>query len=317
MSRAEEIIQGVLNRVPGYRGYADKEARRDEDKRVRDSVADAIAAVVDQLTAYSAQLAAARDFDQIRQVESEIGQVRTLADRIRHASYGYGGLFGETSIDAAAIEQLRLFDSALLREVDGLRSAATTLTSTTPATAEALLAVSNERLRLTTLFDGRSQVVEFGRPSEDEATLNLLAIPEKIEPSPLLEARKGDALSVLGDNYIANGVVTLSTASGQIILLRVTTESDGATWLIGSDIAGIASAKVTESGANAAVAAELASASANIDTEQGKRSDVAARYAYTNLGDNRVEFTLALGDTIVSFTGETVNDKDIEVYSAR
>lgn len=317
MARADEFIQNTLNRIPGYRGYADKEARRDEDKRVRDSVADAITAVVDQLTAYGASLAAAREFDQIRQVESEIGQVRTLADRIRHASYGYGGLFGETSIDAAAIEQLRLFDASLLHEVDGLKAAATTLASSRPPSAEALQAISSERVRLTALSDGRSEVVEQGRPSRDEATLSLLAIPEKIEPSPLLEARKGDALSVLGDNYIANGMVSLAAAGGQIILLRVTTESSGATWLLGSDISGVTSAKLTEGDDSVASTAELTSATATIDTEQGKRSDVAARYAYTNLGDNQVGFTLALGDTIVSFTGTTVNDKDIEVYSAR
>lgn len=315
MSKIENILTSTLNRVPGYKGYRDKEDRRDEDKRVREAVADAIVASIDRLTAYNATLAAARSFDALTKLEAEVGQIRLLADRVRHATYGYGGIFTEDSVDANALEQLRLFDAALLREADGLSTAVDSVTATTPPGDDAMAALTAERNRLTTLFNGRSSVVDQAKPSKDEAAVDLLAIPEVIEPSPLLQAKKGDALSVLGDNFIANGVVRLSAVTGETILLRVTTETEGATWLLGSSDPDIDSARLVEDGATDAFTT-MVPASASIDTAQGKQTDIAARYAYGDLGDSRVVFTLALGDSIVSYSGSTIVDGDIEVYSA-
>lgn len=315
MSRAEDLIQRGLNKFPGYKGYRDKEDRRDEDKRVRTAIADRIAAMVDKLTAYNATLSAERQFDSLSALEGEVGQIRMLSDRIRHASYGYGGIFTDRSVDAGALEQLRLFDAALSRDLDGLDSAIGTLTGTTPPDSAALAAVTQERNRLTTLFDGRTSVIDEGRATEDSETVALLAIPEKIDPSPLLSLSKGDALSVLGDNYIANGVINLKTSAGEIVLARVSTDTTGATWLLGSSISGVTSAKLVEGETSSTEAAAMSSATASINTEQGIQDDIAARYSYQELGDNRVVFTLALGDSIVSYSGTTVNDKDIEVYS--
>lgn len=314
MSRAENFIQGGLNKVPGYKGYRDKETRRDADKQVRESVAAALNVQIDNLTRYNAELSRARDFEALAAIEPAIGQIRLLADRIRHASYGYGGIFSDNSVDANAIEQLRLFDSALLREVDSLAVEATRLTSSTPPAGEVRSRMLEEISRLTTLFDNRGSVLENGRPSEDEATLQLLALPEVVEPSPLLHVKKGDALSVLGDNYITNGIISVKTDDGNILLARVSAEFEGATWLMGSSVPGMNSARLTEASDTNGGFQTMVHGTARIDTGQGQEENIAMRYAFRDLGDNRVELTLALGDTIKQFSGSTIVDKDIEVY---
>lgn len=314
MSRAEDMIQGTLDKVPGYKGYRDKENRRDQDKAVRESVANALVANVDTLTRYNAQLANVRDFESLASLEPAVGQVRLLSDRIRHASYGYGGIFSEKSVDTNAIEQLRLFDGAMLRELESLTRSVGTLTSSTPPNADARSEMLAEIGRLSTLFDTRSSVVNNGRVSEDEEALQLLAIPEKVEPSPLLGLGKGDALSVLGDNYITNGIIKLKTDDGEIVLARVNAERSGATWLLGSSVPGMSSASLVEGEAGEGGFQTMSSATASIDTDQGMDDGIAARYAYRTLGDNRVELTLALGDTIRQYAGSTIVDKDIEVY---
>lgn len=314
MSKAEDLLQKALDKVPGYKGYRDKEDRRDQDKAVRESVANALTANVDTLTHYNAQLANVRDFESLASLEAAVGQIRLLADRIRHASYGYGGIFSESSVDANAIEQLRLFDGAMLREIGTLTASVAKLTASTPPDGDARSEMIAEISRLGTLFDTRNSVVSSGRASDDQEALQLLAIPEKIEPSPLLGLGKGDALSVLGDNYITNGVINLKADDGDIILARVNAERSGATWLLGSSIPGMASATLTEGEATAGGFQTMSSATASIDTDQGKEDAVAARYAYRVLGDNRVEFSLAMGDTIKQYSGTTIVDKDIEVY---
>lgn len=316
MSKAEHIIQGALNKVPGYKGYRDKENRRDADKAIREQIAGALGAQVDALTRFNAELANARDFDSLAQLEPFIGQIRLLADRVRHTSYGYGGIFSENDIDANALEQLRLFDAALLREVGTLAVAILGVTSTTPPNKNTTTSAISELNRLVALFDRRNSVVNSGRAAEDETTLQLLAIPEVVEPSPLLHINKGDALSVLGDNYIANGVISLSSNDGQIMLARVTSEEIGATWLLGSSIPGMNSARLIEQTTPTTGYQTLISATARIDTAQGQESDLAVRYAYRDMGDNQVEFTLAIGDTIKQYSGSIVVNKDVEVYGA-
>lgn len=314
MERAENFIKGALDRVPGYQGYRDKEDRRDEDKRVREAVAAALNENVDTLTRYNAQLARDRAFEHLTALEAAAGQIRLLADRIRTTSYGYGGIFTDNDVDGSAIEQLRLFDTALLREVDSLSREVQNVTSSEVPNNEARSAMLEELNRLNKLFDSRSTVVDQGKPSKDAETLQLLALPEKLEPSPLLQVKKGDALSVLGDNYIANATITLKTDEGTIILARVSTDQEGATWLLGSDVSGLQSAQLTEAGADSGGYQTMSSAKGVVDTENGTEQDVAARYSYRNVGDNRVEFSLALGDTIKQFTGSTIVDKDIEHY---
>ncbi len=314
MSRAEDLMQRALDKVPGYKGYRDKENRRDQDKAVRESVADSLMANVDALTRYNAQLANLRDFESLASLEAAVGQVRLVADRIRHASYGYGGIFGENSVDANALEQLRLFDAAMLREVESLSRSVSNVAASTPPDSEARSAMLAEINRLGKLFDTRNSVITNGRVSEDEEALQLLALPEKTEPSPLLNLGKGDALSVLGDNYITNGVIKLRADDGDIILARVNTERSGATWLLGSSVPGMTSATLTEGEGVEGGYQTMSSATATIDTDQGKEDGIAVRYAYRVLGDNRVEFTLSMGDTIKQYSGTTIVDKDIEVY---
>lgn len=314
MSKVENFIQSGLDKIPGYKGYKDKESRRDADKKVRDAVANTLTTQVDVLTRHTAELSRARDFEALAALEPAIGQIRLLADRVRTTSYGYGGIFSDNSIDESALEQLRLFDSALLREVDSLAVEVNRVTSADQEDKDALSRMLEEINRLNSLFDRRGSVVENGKPSEDEATLELLAIPEVVEPSPLLHLKKGDALSVLGDNYITNGIISLKTDDGNILLARVSSESEGATWLLGSSVSGMNSARVTEESAGSSGFQTMVPGTASIDTGQGKEDGIPARYSYRDLGDNRVEFMLAFGDTIKQFSGSTIVDADIEVY---
>ncbi len=56
-SRATGRIAGLLDSVPGYRGYRNKEDRRDADRRVRERVAAAFAAQADRVERVGRDLA--------------------------------------------------------------------------------------------------------------------------------------------------------------------------------------------------------------------------------------------------------------------
>lgn len=311
-----ERISNLLSRIPGYTGYRDKENQRDEDKRIREAVASAVTAQVDRLNQYSAELSAEREFEHLSRIESLIGQIRLLGDRIRTASYGYGGIFTERSVDQIALDQLRQFDKAMEREVASLGRALDGVTGTMPPDANAVKALNDEVNRLGRIFDARTSVIDEGKPSRDEQVLALLEITEEKVPSPLLAVKKNETLSVLGDNYIANATMHLSTDEGSIHLVRVTEDQEGATWLMGSDIAGVPSARLTESSTSAPGYQTMSRASADVDTENGHQKGIAARYALRS-GDNQdVELVVQIGDSARVYRGNEIRDLDIEVYGA-
>ncbi|MGB3330205.1 MAG: hypothetical protein WBA46_14695, partial [Thermomicrobiales bacterium] len=112
--------QNALNAIPGYSAYQDREQRRDIDKQLRVGTADQLVQVVDALTAASAAQVAKGDLSQVSAMESLIGKTRTLADRIRTASYGITGIFADGAIDTSALEQLRQFDVTIQRKATDL-----------------------------------------------------------------------------------------------------------------------------------------------------------------------------------------------------
>lgn len=309
-------IKDLLGRIPGHNGYRDKENRRDEDRRLRETIADGIMQSVDTLTRYNAQLSANRELSSLSKVEALVGQIRLLADRIRTASYGYGGIFSERSVDEAALDQLRQFDLALQREVAGLATAVGTLTSSAPPNAEHADAVTTELNRLNLLFDSRTSVVDQARPTREAKVLDLLDTTPPPAPSPLMSVRKGVAFSVLGDNFLADATITLTTQDGPLQLIRVGQDDAGATWILGSGVEGIPSARMTEEAdASAPSYQTMQQATATVDSGKGRQEGVAARYAVQS-ADVTVRLTLMIGDTPRVFSGNEIRDIDVEVYGA-
>ena len=108
--RFTERVERLLNRVPGYTGYRNKESMRDDDRRLRQEIARELTQAIDRLTSVSSRLASERQLSKISTIENTIGRVRHLESRVRTATYGYGGLFSDRSVDEFALQQLKQFE---------------------------------------------------------------------------------------------------------------------------------------------------------------------------------------------------------------
>lgn len=312
----QERLRGWLSRVPGYEGYRSKENRRDEDKRVREASADALAAIVDQLTSKNAALVAERNLTHVSRLERLVSQTRLLADRIRTATYGYGGIFTDRDVDEYALDQLRQFDVAFGSELDTLGSTAEAIASAAPQPSEDDLSTFETELqRLATLFDGRGQVIETARPTQDQRVLDLLDTAAPPAPSPLWGIGIGEAFSVLGDNYLTDAVVTLSDGDTGITLARVSGDRAGeAQWFMGSTDPEIGSARLSEVAADDPGGKQLRPVRVSIQSSKGTEDEVAGRYMLDRGANGAVELMYSVGAEHRRFTGEKVNDIDIEAF---
>ncbi len=117
--REEDALRNLLDKIPGYAGYQDREQRRETDKRLREHIALRLGAFLDQLNGLQQQLgmkalAVMDDFETVAM------RIQRLQERIRTASYGYAGLFDAVQVKAEQLRQLYAFDAAFLEAVEEL-----------------------------------------------------------------------------------------------------------------------------------------------------------------------------------------------------
>lgn len=220
----ERRVGHLLDRIPGYRGYRSKEDRRDADRRVRDHVAALYGAEADRIERVARDLAAKRRLNDIGPVDEFAQTLRHFIDRVRTATYGYGGLMGDRDVDQQALDQLRLFDEGLLSGLDELSAPIGDLEGAManggdlagPAAAGTVIVRG-----LLARFDLRGEVVETGKPAPTESVLRALQPPRPAVDSSAFNAGQGDALSVLDEDFIVDGVISVDGGDVALRLLRL------------------------------------------------------------------------------------------------
>lgn len=197
-----------LERIPGYSGYRDKEARRDQDRRVREELATGFVGLAQRLTQAQGALARAGRLAEIGDVERLERALRLFADRLRTASYGYGGLFSERPIDARALDQLRKFDESLGEGLADLDPLVKRVEAATLPSSELVAAVREASALIDTLhqrFSLRGQVVEQGTPANDSVISELFSGAPEAGPHVADDLHFGDAVSVAAADYLVEG----------------------------------------------------------------------------------------------------------------
>jgi len=114
------LLEKIETIIPGYRGYKEKELRRESDKIIRDYL-------------FRVMTEAKNNFDEslISVVEAErtelfntLNRIAAIMDRvaekIHHASYGYSGFFDAIKIRENELDSLIKFDYTLIENINML-----------------------------------------------------------------------------------------------------------------------------------------------------------------------------------------------------
>jgi hypothetical protein len=113
----------ILSKIPGFGGYMERQARRDSDKLLRETVADLFEQQWQRLSALQSDLIREGEIEWIDDLESAAIKLRTFADRIRRATRGYSGLFDAVMINEAELQQIYEYDAQMLDLVDEISRA--------------------------------------------------------------------------------------------------------------------------------------------------------------------------------------------------
>jgi len=117
------IFHKIAGIIPGYKGYMDRERRRDADKLLRMHLARQYTSQRDRLNRAQQALMRARQLKSIGEVDRLAGVLQRFIDRLSTATYGYTGLFDPIKIEAQDLDQLYAFDMALAGGIDQVSAA--------------------------------------------------------------------------------------------------------------------------------------------------------------------------------------------------
>jgi len=107
-------ITKILNKIPGFSGYMERQSRRDADKLLRDTIADRFEEQWQRISALQRDFISQGEIAFVDDLEAAAIKLRTFADRVRRATRGYSGLFDAVKINEQELAQIYQYDAALL-----------------------------------------------------------------------------------------------------------------------------------------------------------------------------------------------------------
>ncbi|MGE0455456.1 MAG: hypothetical protein AB7O37_14870 [Vicinamibacteria bacterium] len=120
----QNLLEKIANAIPGFRGYREKELRRDTDRLEREHLASRLEDVKRAFNDVAAAVSRSGNLDAINDVETARKRLDKVANRIRYADRGYAGFFDAVKVDEALLGRVYEFDLSLIEGVNAVRAAA-------------------------------------------------------------------------------------------------------------------------------------------------------------------------------------------------
>jgi len=109
-----DIFKRLASKIPGFKGYIERSNRRDADKLVRETVAKLYEEQWQRVSSLQRDFINRGEISLIDDLEASAIKLRTFADRVRRAAYGYAGFFDAVKINEQELAQMYKYDLKML-----------------------------------------------------------------------------------------------------------------------------------------------------------------------------------------------------------
>lgn len=152
-------FERAAEHLPGYRGYKDKELRREADKIQRLYVAERLQACYHRLEDVQLELTRRGTLEMLAIIDTTLRKLRTMRDRVQFADYGHAGLFDTARVGEVELEGLYQFDVQLQQEARGIEEL-TAVISADSSSLRSEVELLDERIEaLSAHFAGREHLI--------------------------------------------------------------------------------------------------------------------------------------------------------------
>jgi hypothetical protein len=120
----QNALERLMNSIPGFKGYRERDLRRDADRLQREHLASRLEEGKKSLNQIAAAITRSGGLDAINDVETARKRLDKVANRIRYAERGYSAFFDAIKVDETVLARVYQFDMGLMEDVDGVRGGA-------------------------------------------------------------------------------------------------------------------------------------------------------------------------------------------------
>jgi len=114
------LSERIAAALPGFRGYKEKELRRESDKLIRNNLTLKLSKDKDNVRNIAQKIADKRYLDVLPDIDRLNAKMDRITEKVNHASYGYAGFYDIVKIKEDSLDRMITFDNQLLDEVNAL-----------------------------------------------------------------------------------------------------------------------------------------------------------------------------------------------------
>ena len=157
-------FESILAKLPLYKGYKDKELRREADVLLRNHLVTLLGDQLSKAEDVASQMLTGPGISHLDDIGKANTRLQTLIDKVKTAAQGYAGLFDAIKIQEDELDQLYEFDHAMLLKVDEIAEAIDSMQTAVDGGDESALAATVRRYTKTVtdasaLFDKRKEAI--------------------------------------------------------------------------------------------------------------------------------------------------------------
>jgi hypothetical protein len=108
------LLEKIVGFIPGFKGYMEKESRREADKLLRDLIANRYGEQLSRLEMLQTQLVSGGGLEYVDDMQDAVTRLQRFIDMVKTAARGYSGFFDAVKVKEAELAKLYAFDNALL-----------------------------------------------------------------------------------------------------------------------------------------------------------------------------------------------------------
>ena len=112
------LSERILAELPGFRGYKEKELRRESDKLIRNHIYQRLSEARKDLKEVFQKLSDNKMHEVLTDMDRFIMRFDRVSQKINHASYGYAGFFNIVKVEESKLDKMIEFDTNLLTEAE-------------------------------------------------------------------------------------------------------------------------------------------------------------------------------------------------------
>ncbi len=123
------LSERILAELPGFRGYKEKELRRESDRLIRNQLYRKLSGAKSGFKDVFQKISDRRTFEVLTDMDRVMAKFDRVSEKVNHASYGYTGFFDVVKVKEENLDRMidfdnRLFDNAqkIVEEVSVLMS---------------------------------------------------------------------------------------------------------------------------------------------------------------------------------------------------